>query len=552
MAMKNWLKNNSNYLLVAGLLLLYILSVLINLGHLNLRVEEPRRALVSMGMLQSGNYMDPHTMGWAYYNKPPVFNWIMAGLMKLTGSSSAFVCRLPSVISLLVFGFFQYHFSKKYIGKRLALLSSFFVLTCADMYFYWLSNGAEIDVFYGLVVYLQAISIFWFYEKKQYAWLFICSWFFCALGFLTKGYTSFLFQFLTLAALCFYAKSLKILFKPQHLLGIFIFLLVTVPFLYVYSFSNSPGALLINLLNESLLKSAVGQESAGKFYKIFTYPLVLFRVLAPWCLILFFLLMKHQFRLLSNPLVKFSLLFIVMNIGVYWITGAQKTRYIIMFIPFVMNVVVYVVGEMEKKFQNIFNTSLKYAGFFFILVLGGLVALPFFTKANITLTIFFAVSMLGLIIHYFRFHQNRIWVFLSGVIFVRLIYASIGLPVKKRKEFDYNQMAQYLAAKNKFQEIRFWGPADTLNLDIVFIDTIYKWKNEPVLILKEQISYQVPYYLYKATGTPVVYDTVMQPGKTYIAYRPYLGNRQIDRISAYYDKQFQDSLVLFKAKSTSQ
>lgn len=544
--MKRWLKKNNNYLLIAGLLVLYILSVLVNLGHLNLRVEEPRRAIVSMAMLKSGNFIDPHTMGWAYYNKPPVFNWIMAGFMKLTGSESEFVCRLPSVISLLLLGFFQFLFSKKYLGRRLALLSSFFVVTCADMYFYWLSNGAEIDVFYSLIVYLQVISIFWCYEKKNYWCLFICSWLLCAVGFFTKGYTSLLFQFLTLGSLCIYARSLKILFKLQHLAGIAVFFLVVFSFLYVYSFFNSPQALMINLLNESLLKSAVGQESAGKLYKIFSYPFVLFRVLAPWCLILFFLLKKHRFGLLNNPLVRFSLLFIVMNIGVYWVTGAQKTRYVIMFIPFVMNIVVYVVGVMEKNYQKQFNSWLKYAGFFFLLILIGLFILPFFTGVNKAAAIFFALLMLVFIIQYFKMQQYRIWLFVTGVILTRLIYAGIGIPLKKEREFDYNKMAVVLAAKNNFKEVRFFGMADTMNLNVVFIDTIFKWKQAPVKILKEPISYQVPYYFYKATGVSVQYDTIMRPGQTYISYPASLKEKKITTLGTYYDKQVRDTLVLFR------
>ena len=268
-------------LLFPGLVVLYCLSVLINLGKLNLRVEEPRRAIVAMEMLKSGNFIEPHTMGWSYYNKPPVFNWVVAGFMKITGSDSEFICRLPSVISLLILGLCQYLFSRRYFGKNLAALSAFFTITCADLYFYWLSNGAEIDVFYSLIVYLQVTSIFWFHERRKYFSLFIWSWSLCAVGFFTKGYPSILFQLLTLVALCIYARSIKIIFKPQHIAGITSFLLLSFLFLYAYSFYNSPAVLLLNLLKETLLKSAMGQESVGKFYKIFTYPLMLLRVIGP-------------------------------------------------------------------------------------------------------------------------------------------------------------------------------------------------------------------------------------------------------------------------------
>ena len=100
--MKKWGFKNQANLMVAGLLILYILSVLINLGQLNLAGEEPKRAIVSIEMMKSGDYVVPHALGMLYYNKPPVFNWILVGIMKLTGSESEFFLRLPSLIFLLI------------------------------------------------------------------------------------------------------------------------------------------------------------------------------------------------------------------------------------------------------------------------------------------------------------------------------------------------------------------------------------------------------------------------------------------------------------------
>src|SRR5262245_24401704 len=89
---------NSSFLLIAGLVVLYILSALTNLGYFNLQGEEPRRALISIEMMKSGDYVLPHALGWEYYNKPPLFNWILSGFMSITGSTSEFVSRLPSLI----------------------------------------------------------------------------------------------------------------------------------------------------------------------------------------------------------------------------------------------------------------------------------------------------------------------------------------------------------------------------------------------------------------------------------------------------------------------
>lgn len=523
------------------------MSVLINLGYLNLRIEESRRAIISLEMVDSGNYLQPHTLGWEYYNKPPVFNWILAGFIKLTGSGSEFILRLPSLIALLILGFCHYFASRRFLPKDIAALSALFMMTSADLYFYTLSNGAEIDVFYSLVVYLQVISIFWFYEKKRYSSLFIFSWALCAVGFLTKGYPSLVFQGLTILALCIYSRSIKLLFKPQHLFGILLFFLLTGFYYYVYSQHSEVSVPLINLLKESLLKSAVGEESTGRLYKIFTYPVVLFRVLAPWCLLLLLFLIKPKIRLWDNSLVKFSVLFILLNLGVYWITGAQKTRYIIMFIPFATTIISYVYWQKEKQEPEIVDRWIKYAGIFFFLAAGGLILSPFFSEVSWVKVLPFAGLLLSFLFFFYRAQQKRIWLFVTGFVLVRLTYASIGIPIKEKGEYDYEELAQNIVAKTNALSINYWGYPDTLNLNIVVGDTLLKWTDEPVKVIPFFIRYQMPYYFYRATGYLTKFDTVIKPGKTYISYGPYAEDKHIERVDSFYDSQFKNYLIVFRS-----
>ena len=182
----------------------YIVSVVFNLGYTELDGEEPRRALVSIEMLHSGNYIVPTLYGWEYYNKPPFFNWILGVFMFITQSTKEWVVRLPSLVFFLLWALTHYHFTKKYVSSSTALLSAVFLLTGGELYFYGLQNGGEMDIFYGFIVYLQVISLFYFFEKRNWLLLFIASYFFCAIGFLTKAFPSVVFQGLSLLALFFY------------------------------------------------------------------------------------------------------------------------------------------------------------------------------------------------------------------------------------------------------------------------------------------------------------------------------------------------------------
>src|ERR1043165_5420135 len=106
-----YIKNDKTVFLI-GFLVLYVLSVIIHFGYYPLNGDEPRRAIVAIEMRQSGNFIMPTTLGWEYYNKPPLFNWIISALMFITGSESEWVVRLPSLIAILLWGFCNFKILK--------------------------------------------------------------------------------------------------------------------------------------------------------------------------------------------------------------------------------------------------------------------------------------------------------------------------------------------------------------------------------------------------------------------------------------------------------
>ena len=118
--------SNKEPLLIAGLIVLYILSVIINLGYFELAGEEPRRAIISLEMLKSGNYFKPTQMGWDYYNKPVLFNWILCGFMSLTNSSSEFILRIPSLVFFSCVGLLSLQHNQKVFAQKHCLAFQFF------------------------------------------------------------------------------------------------------------------------------------------------------------------------------------------------------------------------------------------------------------------------------------------------------------------------------------------------------------------------------------------------------------------------------------------
>jgi 4-amino-4-deoxy-L-arabinose transferase-like glycosyltransferase len=421
--------SKTTYVFFIVFIALYILSVFINWSVLPLDGEEPRRAVVSIEMLQSGNYISPTVFGWIYLNKPPVYNWIMSFLMFLFGTREEWVVRLPSLIFLLVWAFFYYQFSKKFFPQNIAIVSALFLLTDFDLFFYALGSGGEIDVFYSFVVYMQIMLLFYFNQQQKWLQLFLWSYVFCAVGFLTKGFPSLVFQGFTIIALCVFNRSIKVIFSWQHFVGLFVFCGIVSAYLFALSFYTSPRWLLINLLNESLLKSAVGEKSERLWRKVFIYPFSFLKLLLPWSLLLLFLLKKHSYKLAGHPLVKFSFLFIVFNLWLYAFTGRPILRYVYVFIPFSYHIIAFIFWKTLQEQPAFIEKVFKYAALVFVVVIAVLIALPFFNTPPVS-PIFFTLVMAAFLFLYYKTRFNIVWLFCAGIVLVRLIYASLFIPIQ--------------------------------------------------------------------------------------------------------------------------
>ncbi len=193
--------------LLVAIAIIIPMAYFLQLNSYQLLFEEPRRALVALEMILSDNWLIPTTNGELYYNKPPLYNWVLIGLMKVFGTAE-WVVRLPSVLSVFATAFIHFRISRNYISEKAALLSALFYISSADILFFFSMLG-EIDLFFAFIVYLQCVLIFHFYQQKKWHWLFISSYLLASAGVLTKGIPSLFFQGITILVILFINKDLK-------------------------------------------------------------------------------------------------------------------------------------------------------------------------------------------------------------------------------------------------------------------------------------------------------------------------------------------------------
>ena len=157
------------YILWILAIILLFPALFVNLGlmPLNFPSDEPTRAIVALEMMISGDYIHPTINGELYYNKPPLFNWIIIFFNKITGNLSELTLRLPVTFSLLFYGLFIFLFTRKYYGNKTALLHALVFISCGRILF-WDSFIGLIDISFSMIIFMLFMSVFYFFRKEKY------------------------------------------------------------------------------------------------------------------------------------------------------------------------------------------------------------------------------------------------------------------------------------------------------------------------------------------------------------------------------------------------
>ncbi|RTZ69377.1 MAG: hypothetical protein DSZ30_02710 [Aquificaceae bacterium] len=331
--------------------------------YLPLRGEEANRILTAYETVKNGDFFNLTHLGEPYYLKPPLFEWVLAGINILFGWSVE-ISRLISVLSSFAVALLVYLFAKKLYGdKTLALLSSFIFLTIGDLILFY-GFVAEIDAFHCAVYFSGVVLTFFLLQRGRLKIAFFTAGLFTALAFLTKGFPALYHLPLTFLVLIFYLNLWRKLSLTAVLSGIGGIVLP----LSVWIFNlKSPQTYLLHLWWESFNRTPLGESGKITTFvvHIFTYPLLNLKQLLPHSLYLFISKAWKNLRVSRETL--FLLTLIGLNYLPYLVSPGARGRYIIILFPFVA----LLLSPLLKSFLFKEIRSLKpaVAGIFLILLL---------------------------------------------------------------------------------------------------------------------------------------------------------------------------------------
>lgn len=465
-------KNATLFKLICLACLLY--GYLYDLGFLPLNIEddEARRALVTAEMMISGNYLTPTINGEIYLNKPPLYNWILAGYFKLFGNYSMFAFRLQVIVALFLTGLLIYYVTKKYTSEIVAFFTAFAYVTNGRILTYDSLFG-YIDITFALTVFANFVFIFYFGEKKKYHFLFLSSYFICALGFLLKGLPAIAFQGLTLLAYFSFSKNIKKLFSIQHITGLLCFLIILSAYYIPYFYYNkfSPLILFGNIYNESAKRTFLEFGFFATVKHVLSFPLEMLYHFLPWTVFVIVLFNKKSIQIIrKNRFISFLALVFLMNIPLYWFSVEVNPRYIFMFVPLLYAVLFYCYFENDTL-RNSWQEKTINAIIILIMIVATIscLAIPFIPvdfktgyvgiKVAILFTLFFICTLLVIK------SQAKLYFLLAAIILARIGFNWFVLEQRGDRFVLAKQWGKKITKITKGQKLHILDSADTNNFD---------------------------------------------------------------------------------------
>ena len=414
------------YLFIFILLIIFLFFY--RLDYLPLKFEEPRRALVATEMIISGNYWVPTINGEFYYNKPPLFNWLIAGLFNIFGFSE-WVERFPTFLSIIGFCIVNFIYFRRRIGVENSALASFCFALSGHMLFYFSFQG-EIDMTYSFVVYLQVLCIIHFFDKKNYLLLFMTSYLLMTVGVLMKGLPSIAFQGLTLLGFFLWHRRFGKLFHPTHFLALGISVFLLSYYFRQYGAYNDPELLIAKLTVESVSRSVGDMDITHYSVQLVKFPLLILYLMLPWSL-LFFAPKKYAWKSLrENKWVSYCLLFLIVNTWLYWISPGTRDRYIYAFLPFFYNVLIFVSADWLRRKNHIVSIALYSSG---SIISMSLLVLPFIdVRFPFIWSIVTVLSITILLWSVTKKKLHAVFGFLALMFFLRIYYDQVIFPIRAK------------------------------------------------------------------------------------------------------------------------
>jgi 4-amino-4-deoxy-L-arabinose transferase-like glycosyltransferase len=262
-------------------------SLFFQVVHYPLQAPDGARyAEMAREMVASSDYLTPHLNGIPYFEKPPLVTWINALGIKLFGVNQ-FAVGLGNILFGIAISFLLYIAMRRIFDQRAAIFAS--IINASTILFFAILHFPNLDL--ALTFFLSgALLTFIVAATKEpfsprlnfYSTLLVAI--FCALAVLTKGLVGVVFPGAIILLWITIFKEWRLINLKALLVGLFLFLLITVPWHFLIALKN-PEFLHFYFWQEHVLRYATNY--AHKDNTLIEYVVFLLLGFFPWTIFLF-------------------------------------------------------------------------------------------------------------------------------------------------------------------------------------------------------------------------------------------------------------------------
>lgn len=320
---------------LAGLGILFMLFYFVWMGHYPFFIpDEGRYSEVAREMIESGDYITPRVNGVVFLDKPILYYWLQAIAMHLFGVNEWAVRFFPALCGIL--GCLATYLCGRTLYDRRTGILSAIILATTPLY-YACAHYANLDLEVATWI---TCSLFLFLCGAQSntsarAWLLSSAFIFAGLAFLTKGMIAIAFPGLIGLTWIVLTKRWHVLQTMPFVLGISLFLCVTLPWYTLVQMRN-PAFLHYFFVTQQITRFL----SAGTFNNpapIWFYAPVVLLGFLPWTLFLLLAIMQYgKAKLISSAFQQNTLFFILwasIVFGFFSIPHSKTISYILPIFP---------------------------------------------------------------------------------------------------------------------------------------------------------------------------------------------------------------------------
>lgn len=209
----------NSLLIVAGVALFIILFGIGGVPLLD--PDEPVYAETAREMLQTGDFLSPRIFGDYWYDKPPMYYWLVA-LAQFIFGDNEFAARFPAGLMACATSVMLYVGTTRIFGERAGFWSAMILTSCIE--FFYMGKAAVTDT---TLLFFMTGALLAFMDKRYWL-MYVCM----ALATLTKGPIGIVFPgaiiFLYLLAM----GQLREILRMHVVRGLLLYLIIASPWYY--------------------------------------------------------------------------------------------------------------------------------------------------------------------------------------------------------------------------------------------------------------------------------------------------------------------------------